>query len=144
MLPLSISCVVLPSETINVVLIPAISDAIDALVAVKAPDTAVLSALPLVNVPTLAKLVATSLATLALKAVDDPDITESVTSIEIALVLTVVVIGPEPPIVSVSPLSKAFDVPESPAIVNVVLILAISDAILALKAVEEPLMSVPI
>ena len=40
MLPLSISCVVLPSETINVVLIPAISDAIDALNAVDDPDIA--------------------------------------------------------------------------------------------------------
>ena len=75
-----------------------------------------------------------------LNAVDEPDITESVTSIVIEFVPTVVTIGPDPPIVSVSPLSNAFDVPLSPSIVNVVLILAISLAILALSEVEEPLM----
>ena len=90
------------------------------------------------NKSTLFSSVVTLAAIEELKAVDEPDIIASVTSIVIWSSLTVVVIGPPPANVRVSPELNESSVPESAAKVNEVLIPAISLAILALVDVNAP------
>ena len=90
------------------------------------------------NAVALTSLVVTLLAIEELNEVDEPEITESVTSNVISLALTAVVIGPLPVNVKVSVEAIASAVPESASTLNVVLIPAMSEAILAEVAVKDP------
>ena len=80
-----------------------------------------------------------SVAIDALVEVNDPLIVASLTSKVIVFALTAVVIGPAPVNVNVSPDGISSAVPEFASTVNVVLIPAISDAILADVEVNDPL-----
>ena len=85
-----------------------------------------------------------SVAIDALVEVNEPLIVASLTSIVISFELTAVVIGPAPVNVNVSPEGIASAVPELASTLNVVLIPAMSDAILAEVAVNDPEISLAI